>query len=410
MIKSSVDYERVIKDKCDMRLKEIFAAGIPADVSERYQRELGFMLMTDSQETLALYSALSEEAAQKNAPLLVRGTAGCSLLTYLLGNSLINPLEAYYYCTECGHYERITEQVYGIDAKEKECPKCGAKLIADGCSLEENFVWFMGEKSICFEYSTANDFVTAAGECIKDFYREQEVVQLAGEDWVDGKKTGTYSRIGFTVLPKGKTVEDYAECIRTLHDGSNALYIHYDDPKRQDLIRILIVGYSKADQLEDLMKKKGINISDFSIDDLGDIDWSGLWKTATVYESEWADFRQLQPKTAYDCVQAMCAMHSTYTEKAGLMFPSREALFRFLMKQLNENDGGKALSFEIADFVRRGKATNNRWKKKWTEYVEKADLTEDVIAACESTRYLWPEAHVIGYLLLDVMIDKCSGA
>ena len=402
----SEKYDVLIKEKCDKRLLEMFPAGIPEEVTQRYQRELDYMLITGSQEALVLYSELSEKAARENVPLLVRGTTRCSLLTFLLGDSLINPLNAYYYCPECGYYERITEQIYGMDAPRRGCPKCGAEMTADGFSLEENFVWNMGQKPIYFEYGTVADFVPLADQCIHEFYNGRAVMPLAGEEWADDKKTGNYCQIGFTILPAGKNQEDYAEYLKTLPDGTKALYMNFDDSMERELIRILIMDYQKADLLKECLQRQDMNLSDVTIDDLRDIGWREMTESGAMFDGEAETLRAAQPQTFYGCIQTMCALQSTYEDKPGMLFASRDALFRYLMREFAERNIDKTLLFEIADFVRKGKAAKERWKEKWNSYIEKANLTEEVISGCERCRYLWPEAHVLDYLMLYAMMAK----
>ena len=161
---------RYLKKACEEKLFAEYSSGIPDAIAERHKSEFEKMILLNSLEELYVYHLLSKEASHLNIPIILCGTARCSLLVYLLGDSMINPMKAYYYCDRCGHFAFIEGGHFGIDAKEKFCPECGQKLRSEGFSLGEEFVWGTEDepKKICFEYSVPQQFKPIAMQRLKE--------------------------------------------------------------------------------------------------------------------------------------------------------------------------------------------------------------------------------------------------
>ncbi|WP_143010203.1 hypothetical protein [Eubacterium oxidoreducens] len=168
------------------------------------------------------------------------------------------------------------------------------------------------------------------------------------------------------------------------------------------MIRILFYSLKSADYLVGLLQKKEFNLAELSATVWKDLDWRLVKNVWIRIEGETIGRQVSEPLSFYDAVIGMCRAHSTYESNEGRRFSSREELFRFLYK----NDNELTLSYEIADFVRKGKAVNEKWK--WEKYIEKARITPEAVSACEKCKYLWPESHCIDYMLLYGMIEKCE--
>ena len=100
----------ILKRDCEERMDNLFPKGIPEDIRARYEREFERFRLTQAPEDLYVYhTALIHCPKGRPVPFIVPGTAHNSLLTFLVWDGLVNPLKPYYYCKQCGHYERIPD-------------------------------------------------------------------------------------------------------------------------------------------------------------------------------------------------------------------------------------------------------------------------------------------------------------
>ena len=91
-----------IKNACDQRLAALYPVKIPEMVMSRYTKELSYLKESEYLDEFEIFRLLSAEAKKSSQFILLRGTDTGSYITYLLGNSLMNPLPAHYYCPNCG--------------------------------------------------------------------------------------------------------------------------------------------------------------------------------------------------------------------------------------------------------------------------------------------------------------------
>ena len=166
MIFKKDELEKRIRLVCWERLSGYFPAGLPEELCRRCTNEYENMLDTKCVEEVVAYALLSEKSNREGDCLKVKETAGSSILTWLVADTGVDPNDAYYYCEKCGHYERIHETVYGIDAEDKKCPECHELMRKSGYSLPYNIVWGNNKKSLHYYY---DPFIKAEiMEIIKD--------------------------------------------------------------------------------------------------------------------------------------------------------------------------------------------------------------------------------------------------
>lgn len=132
---------------------------------------------------LASLYELSFWLKDRNIPYWVCSSAGSSFLLYLLGITAVNPLPPHLSCPACGHMEWLPaigitcsgkEDAFdcSIQPAERLCPSCGkAKMRADGYNLPWQMCWGMRKEAgeerwqqvkrhgICFEIRTTTDII-----------------------------------------------------------------------------------------------------------------------------------------------------------------------------------------------------------------------------------------------------------
>ncbi len=368
MLKLKNEYDRMIEKVCERKLLEIFPHGIPLEVRERYRLEYDQMLQCRCSDMFYIYMRIAEASRRVKMPLLLDGVSNDSLLTYLVGNDYVNPLNAYYYCTDCGHYERIEKYWYGVDAPDKDCPNCGRKMKGDGFSLPWRTAWGThGGRGQVFSYTAPIGFLPVAKACIEEVFSNCIVEELADdiliEDYAWGEVSACIDRNGFVVFQPDISFEVLNNKYRVkLADGTYAYYINPQDEDELGAFRIVFNWKNPADVLK---KKQQL-----------------LQGKVTVREK----------------VQALCAEDSDIYIEFGkkMSFYSREALYRLLI----ENGINETLSSQISEFVRKGKRNPLTWETH-KDTLEHKNFPKKIINDMSKCRYLCSEGRNIALVQMN---------
>ncbi|MCR4762894.1 MAG: hypothetical protein K5696_05130, partial [Lachnospiraceae bacterium] len=112
------------------------------------------------------------------------------------------------------------------------------------------------------------------------------------------------------------------------------------------------------------------------------------------------------PKTDAEYVKCfgMSLSTGTWTDNAEVLLrdgtaplkeliATREDVYEYLLDHGIEREK----AFEIAEYVRKGKANSRGWKDGMLETMQAAGIPEWYVHSCEKVRYLFPRAHVLAY-------------
>ena len=144
------DAEAELKEKCLICLDEIYGGNLPREAVNRMYQELYAATGRGFAPHYLLAAKLANRCDLVGGLHTVRGCAGNSFLSFLLGITETSPLPPHKYCRTCGYTEFVDASVYasGYDIfcgkHDRElCPKCGDALVGDGQNLDDTF--FLGE-------------------------------------------------------------------------------------------------------------------------------------------------------------------------------------------------------------------------------------------------------------------------
>ena len=303
-----------------------------------------------------------------------RGSVGSSFVAAMMGITECNSLPPHYYCPEC-HYSMFHEEdgsdfsyvdkktketekyLSGFDLPERECPKCGTKMIHQGNDMPfATFLGFQGEKvpDIDLNFSGddqpyahaytkvlfGTDNVYRAGTIstvadktafgyvqgffeerlfnelkieaesyglkvtnkddlkkkgiIKSFKRIPEVERLA-VGCTDVKRTTGQHPGGIVVVPDYKDIWDFTPFQYPADDPTSAWRTtHFDYHKIEaDLLKLDILGHDDPTVLRMLQDLSGIDVTQI---DLGDKDTMKIFKGPEVLGVDRYDLRGLKDK------------------------------------------------------------------------------------------------------------------
>ena len=122
----------------------------------------------------------------------LRGSAGGSLVVYLMGISETNPLPPHFYCPGCKPVEFVDAEEYpsGFDLnrrnrERKYCPNCGGTLIGDGHNIPvEFFACYDGGKTPDFDLNVAPEIHNEIIRYLGDIFGEDNVLYEGTEEMV----------------------------------------------------------------------------------------------------------------------------------------------------------------------------------------------------------------------------------
>lgn len=401
-------FER-IKNACNEKLSTLYPIKIPEIVLSRYTRELSYLKESEYLDEFERFRLFSAEAKKSSQFLVQRGADTGSYIAYLLGNSLLNPLPAHYYCPDCGYFEQADASLFGIDLPEAVCPECNATMDADGFNLPIESVWGLdGKKIMSFEYNVSEEFRPFARRVLEKLYPDNEIVPLGLLSQDPDKDMIVMKQSGFLVLPAGRTINDYTEMHGYLEDGDLCLTGNAWDFRERNMIRIVLLSFH-LENLVIMQRKTGIYIHDITLKDLRSVTWNDLINT-TMLDQTTADlFRTLRPKTFTHMVAIHACAHDTFKEADQHMNANSHELLQ-LMKQPEFTEfpcftredlfdaacsSGMSIpdAFKLSELVRKGSAGRT------PGILDEFNLPVSLKKMCRECLYLFPRSHCSSVLL-----------
>ena len=267
-----------LRNCCEEALHELYPAGVPNEISMRFERELDSLAKKpDCIDDFLLFKELSDVVEHACGKLYLAGTITNSILVYLLGDHELNPMPAHYYCPHCGYYHEESSTIVGLDLPTEKCPHCGTNLRRDGFSLREEYVW-RSSTGTSFEYRTMSRLLPTARRVIERHYTKQQLnTALLG--WQSSEKLEVS---GMAVLPAGKCLSDYRELIGITKDGEECLCYDWRLFENENLKKILLLKLNVLDMLDKAQWETGIMLDDITPEDLYDVSCRDILNTSAL--------------------------------------------------------------------------------------------------------------------------------
>ena len=223
-----------IKSLCEQKLDEYYTAGVPRAAINKIKEELVKIKAANSEDAYRIYYEFNKVAADNGLFISSRADTGNLMVTFLLGNSPFDPMQPYYYCEECGHYEDSD----GID--KRKCLICGKHIEMRGYGLPEIFEFGSNDNPRIrrrFEFHFGDGLRTLLKDVLQNLYPDYEVVDVLSPDKI--------RKVGFAVLPEDRRLlRDYPELTTYDMDGSIAICGDDSDIEEKGIILIPAIGNS----------------------------------------------------------------------------------------------------------------------------------------------------------------------
>jgi len=462
---------QIVQDMVYTKAKEWYGNPLPDNIQDRIEQELKGIIGGGFDVIYLIAQKLVKKSNDDGFLVGSRGSVGSSFVATMMGITEVNPLPSHYRCPKCKHSifkndkgeDLSLEYGIGFDLPDKDCPKCGTKMIKDGEDMPfATFLGFNADKvpdidlnfsdlnqAAAHEYTkvlfgednvyragtigtvaekTAYGFVKGYCEDKNIIMRNVEIERLA-EGCVGVKRTTGQHPGGIVVIPGYMDVFDFTPYQYPAEDVDAAWRTtHFDyHAIDQDVLKLDILGHTDPTQLRMLQDLTGMDVKTVPFDDketmglflspepLGVTKEQIMNDTGTLGVPEFGTnftigmLKDTKPTTFGELIKLSGLSHGTDVWLGNAQELIRKGVVPFkevigcrddIMVYLIQNGMEPLKAFKIMEFVRKGKASKD--PEGWAKHkqtMEEAGIPDWYIESCHKIKYMFPKAHAAAYVM-----------
>lgn len=404
-----------LRESCETALQKKYS-GRDIDLAHQFlEWELAALDNTSTAGIPLMEKELLDLSGLQACDISFRGTAGSSIVCYLMGISEIDPIK----------YNLIPEFIYGYEGQKELDIDINVPIFMHESVLE--MVNSLEDVQKTVRGGTLGTVSDKLAEAMIEKYEEENCKYISPEEHEQIKKLiiGNVVKRGMhsgdaIIIPKSCDVSVFPYA--WTKDGIETTYFDYHFYNRA-FLKLDILKHPTIERLHRLSWATEVNLGDIPLDDESVLDIFRLVDdqaaTRLTYIPEFDNeytrelVKKLKPQSFDELVKILSLAHGTNTwnncgeklfKEHGIgidrLITCREDVFEYILALGIDRE----TAFLIANAVRMGRISRGRntmWKE-WKQLLIEAGAEDWFIWSCEQIMYLFPRAHSISYMYMSM--------